>query len=659
MIVISITIPFVIYFYFLQWRTAAIYGDDLSIFIRHAGLKDFGSRINLDLLYGKFRPVHGFMVDLLINTFQKDLRGYYLFNVSVQAINTYLFAILLNLFLRSPFLSLLLGCIAGLSRFSFFNVTQLFNGGALEGLAITFFLLTLYFILKTLVQPGLTFIKKQTYILTSLVFANFAIYTHERYVVLFVFIIITVLLFPGLKFTKTQKTGLIVLAAGSVVLNILIKKYFYSLDFLVGTSGNKIELSLLSAVSFLRDAVLSIIQINSGPPYLTGIDFRSLTVFNKGLILVLICGTSLVWILYVFRTKKNYTEKENTQSSQFPVLLFLSVLSGLLLVPAIVTIRLEQRWLQAPLCIFILMNAIVFSNSLKKENGMIMYMSLALFGLLFLWSDCIYLYKGADRLYIVYTEKSALMVKQAISKGIIRPATKKLYVWNKNNIPGMEDPVRWTLGNGEIFEFYQNSKKEISFAGAEEEKYYYFPSQPARNFNTDSNQVIDMKDNPIRDITGQYVRNLFRNFSNTEMAGSEFANQVLYNQKKLLIANNDFDNFLVKGFYAHENGVSWTTGNARIEFLSDYGVVDSVTVVLSAYMIPAYKDVNPRIIITDNKNMEYKLKLEESKDGQFIYKFYFKKLINIKRITILSKTINALPDVRILSFPFISLEIRK
>jgi len=53
------------------------------------------------------------------------------------------------------------------------------------------------------------------------------------------------------------------------------------------------------------------------------------------------------------------------------------------------------------------------------------------------------------------------------------------------------------------------------------------------------------------------------------------------------------------------------------------------------------------------------LKLEKSKDGQFIYKFYFKKLINIKRITILSKTINALPDVRILSFPFISLEIRK
>ncbi|HTE09561.1 MAG TPA: hypothetical protein VK645_01305 [Chitinophagaceae bacterium] len=644
LIVISIAIPFVIYFYFLQWRTAAIYGDDLSIFIRHAGLKGFGSRINLDLLYGKFRPVHGFMVDLLINTFQKDLRGYYMFNVSVQAINTYLFAILLNLFLRSPFLSLLLGCIAGLSRFSFFNVTQLFNGGALEGLAITFFLLTLYFILKTLVQPGLTLIKKQTYILTSLVFANFAIYTHERYVVLFVFIIIIVLLFPGLKFTKIQRAGLIVLAVGSVVLNIVIKKYFYSLDFLVGTSGSKIELSLLSAVSFLRDAILSIIQINSGPPYLTGIDFRSLPVFNKGVILVLICGTSLIWIVYIFRAKKAFTEKENTQSSQFPILLFLSVLSGLLLVPAIVTIRLEQRWLQAPLCIFILINAIVFSGSFQNANRKITYIPLVFFAILFLWSDYNYLYKGADLIYMAYTEKSALVIKESVSKGVIRPATKRLYIWNEEYGVGAEEQIRWTLGNGEIFEFYQNKKKEINFVYARERE-YYFPSKPAGNFNTDTIQVIDMIDNPIRDLTGQYVKKL--------------PNQTLYHQKKLLITNNDFDNFLVKGFHANENGISWTSGDARIEFLSDYEVVDSVTVVLSAYMIPACKDVNPRIIITDNKNMEYKLKPEENKDGQFIYKFHFKKSINIKRITILSKTINALPDVRILSFPFISLEIRK
>src|ERR1700754_4517752 len=96
----------IIYFYFLNWRTDTIYGDDINIYNGYFGLHGFIDKMNMDLGFEKYRPVHGIAVQFLIEFFHKHLKLYYAFNVGVQAANALIMAFTINLFLRSPLLSL-------------------------------------------------------------------------------------------------------------------------------------------------------------------------------------------------------------------------------------------------------------------------------------------------------------------------------------------------------------------------------------------------------------------------------------------------------------------------------------------------------------------------------------------------------------------------
>lgn len=105
------------YFFFLQWETKTVYGDDLFIFNDHYALSSFSDQVNILIPYNKYRPVHGVLFNVLIDVFQKNTHYYYVFNVFVLALNFTVFALIVNLFLKSYFLSFLLGLGFGLSRF--------------------------------------------------------------------------------------------------------------------------------------------------------------------------------------------------------------------------------------------------------------------------------------------------------------------------------------------------------------------------------------------------------------------------------------------------------------------------------------------------------------------------------------------------------------
>src|SRR5450432_3926447 len=120
-----IATPVLIYLYFLNWKTHVIYGDDISIFLYQTGPHTLADKINMDVAFQKFRPVRGLVVQLLFTFFKKNVDYYYLFNIGIQTINTFIFARIVNLFLRSRWLSLFFGLIIGISRFSFFNISQL------------------------------------------------------------------------------------------------------------------------------------------------------------------------------------------------------------------------------------------------------------------------------------------------------------------------------------------------------------------------------------------------------------------------------------------------------------------------------------------------------------------------------------------------------
>lgn len=504
----ALPIPILVYVYFSNWMTTAWYGDDLNIYITYKSLHTIGDKINIDVPYGKFRPIHSASISLLLELFQKNLKLYILFNVAIQSINTFLFARLLNLFLRSPYLSLAFSAILALSRFSLFNIIQLLNGGILEGFAMSFFLLFLYTLLKTIIDDTYTNEKKQKGILISMLFANLSMYTHERYIVTLAFLILVILFFPSLKTLSLKRKMLLVSGAvGSIILNFIIKKYFFSLTFFAGTGGTNISFSFSSALSFLIDGILSILQINSGPEYLTGIQFSSLSPFNKLPVFLILGIIAFIAILYFRKIRELHATKKLWATSHFAVLLFLPVIWGLLLIPAVVTIRLEPRWLQGPFSVLMLMVAIALKNLNIKNSNIKTYLLLALPALI-IWSDNNYLSLGGKNIYLYGSNKFASEIKELTTKGIIRPNTQTLYLWETQRDNNTEEGIKWVLMSGNFFQLYQEKNKKLMFVDSN--SYKSSPS-PLVNLNKDSVQIIYIGKKTL-DITDEYFQDSLKSF---------------------------------------------------------------------------------------------------------------------------------------------------
>jgi hypothetical protein len=640
-------VPIIIYFYFLQWQTMAIYGDDINIYMSHLNLHSFGERMNLDVAYGKFRPVHSLFTIILIEVFNKNVHGYYLFNIAVQSLIVLTLAASLNLFLRSPWLSLFLGLIAGLSRFSFFNISQLYNGGALEGLAMVFFLVSLFFMIKVLHQKELTPPQLLRNLIAGVLFANLSMYTHERYIVVFPLMILAILVFPGLrKLTVRQKTGLILGALASIILNILLKKFIYSMPFLMGTAGTSIKFSFSTISSFLADALLSIFQVNSGPDYLVGVPFSFLTVFDQTIVIITFCAILTVLLWYLFRTGKAFARKNTEFPTSRLILLFLIALFFAFLVPAVVTVRLEQRWLQASFSLLVLMLAIALNDLAGRKKYLRNSLLIGL-GFLFLWTDYNYLYKGADNLYMANCERIAAIFRQAISTGVIRPNTPDLYMWEKKRDANLESEVDWVLGKGTFFDFYQGKRKKLLYADS---------TTSLTGFDADSDQIIYPASRVI-DITKEYLKDSLKNFSDDRIGELVSAVRYEYDQRHLWVDRTNFNKFSKTGFYPYESGISWTNGKASIGFMGDFAAVDTLSLVLNTYMPPICKDVQPVISVMDQKNRSYQPIYSKRTGDKFTFLFHFDKPTPLQKINISSERINSYPDERVLSFPFVNLEV--
>jgi hypothetical protein len=659
LIVLSLIIPFVLYYYFHFIKTICFYGDDIYLYMARSASNTIPDIIKSDLSLGKFRPIHATFTHLLFEYLQKNLAYYYFFNIAIQTLNVFLFARLLNLFLRSPLLSLFISIVVGLSRFTLFNITQLYNGGALEGLAITFMLLTLFFIFRPLVRDDYTASQKIKDMLLSILFANICLYTHERYIVLLPFLILVFLFFPALKtLTRKQKLGLSAVAVATIILHITIKKYVLSMPFFVGTGGTNITFSFSTALSFLIEGVLSIFQINTGPGYLSGISFMELSLFYKMLVALLLASLLSITAFYIIKLSKHHTLRELKNDTSFSISLSLLVLFFLLLAPAIVTIRLEHRWLQASFDIMVLLVAITISMLHFKNN----YTRYALYALVFIpliLIDSRYLHKGFQNIYLYNSQQNALRFKKAIEKGVINPNTSNLYIWVKERDVNNEQGFKWDLGGGSLFKIYQNKSKNIIFADS-----IYDTSSPVAvssfpNFNKNNDQILYVSPKGIIDITNEYLKDSLKSFTTKKIYQLESAENIEYDQKNLVIDNNNLDQFSVQGFYDNENGIRWTNGNVQMGFKGTFSAKDSVHIELNTFMPPACKNIHPAVSITDDNDKVYRPLYSGRSGDTFFYTFYFKELSSVQKISISADTIPvAPPDQRILSFPFVSLKIK-
>jgi hypothetical protein len=298
-------------------------------------------------------------------------------------------------------------------------------------------------------------------------------------------------------------------------------------------------------------------------------------------------------------------------------------------------------------------------NYVDLKTGYLKKLLCSLFILLFLWIDFTYLNKGANNLYMINSEKLSSRFKQAINIGVIRPSSIKLYIWETHRDANTENAIKWTLGDGYFFSFYQNSEKKMIFVDSIYERSYSFPVSSFIHFNKEREQIIYI-DNKIIDITNGYLRDSLQNFDPAKIDDLESAKTAQYDQQRLIITYEDLDKFFVTGFYNKENGIRWTNGNASISFAGGYIAGDSLNIVMNTYMPSVCKNVAPKISLTDSGNRNYEPALSRRDGDKFTFKFYLDKSTIITKINIKSETVQANSrDVRILSFPFISLELDK
>ncbi len=654
-LLLAALVPVIIYFYFLQWKTGTAYGDDLYIFQYHGSLQHVADKISMPLSFGKYRPVHGMNMHLLIELFQKNIAAYYYFNICIQAINALLFALVAHLFLRSVSLSLLFGLTVGLSRFALFNIVQLLNGGALEGMAMSFFLAALFFMVRSLAGEHRLPTQHRNDLFWSIVFANLAMYTHERYIVLLPFIMLLALLYPGLrKLNGRQKAGLIIFCVASIIVNVLLKKQLYDMPFFMGTASAGMVFSLPSALGFLKEGMLSLFQFNNGPEFLVGIPFTAIPLPEKLLVLLVFAG--IVWVLFYYLRQVKQSGNAEQQSQPTHIWLFLSliILCGLFLVPAVLTIRLEQRWLQASWSIFVLLfiiaATVVPAKQSFKKNGWML-----LFCLLLLWVDANYLARGGKYIYLNYSEAAATEFEEAIQQGVIKRGTNNLYIWEKKRDPNTENAIRWDLGDGYFFNFYQQHGKNISFVDSVYKDHHLVDTALA-HFNKQTDQVLYIDSN-IVDITSHFLQDSLQLFSRQLHAQEGGRHQFFGKQLHVTAAN--IGQFATTGFYDNENGIRWTNGKAAIEFTDGQALGDSVYAELNTYMPEACKNITPVVAIKGYDEKIYMPVASKREGDVFKFVFYFSTPIKVQAVQLLADTIKGdANDQRVLSFPFKSLTIK-
>jgi hypothetical protein len=250
------------------------------------------------------------------------------------------------------FLALCLGLLLTTSHFSQYQATQ--ATGLMEGLGNLAVLLTLGFALlhssRQRVQD----------LWISVIGYAFALLLHERYLFLSVPLVCYILLARGV--TRKSKQLLFVsvcLITGSY---LAIKNLLFSLPLAVGTgSSTSLGFTSDSAARHAVQGIWSVFGVNLGEPYLSGLTFPNQTPFQQATTLIVFITT----IVLLVRGTAGFSAARpaGKPASADLILIGLGLLSGVMvLAPAIVTIRLEQRWLVASHILLLLAIAVRFSQ---------------------------------------------------------------------------------------------------------------------------------------------------------------------------------------------------------------------------------------------------------------------------------------------------------
>jgi hypothetical protein len=340
---------------FLPWTTPLLFGsDDLLLYLAFidGDCATRASEIFTATCQERFRPIASGSILALMHVFGEQKSLFFDVNFAIQgAIATLSFLIAFHLSRRSWLAALAIAGAVALSRFAVWNVVQVI--GPVESLPLLLTLGTVYSVVRADECQQHTW----RWGLLALLCTLIAIFAHERFTVVPVWL--------GLAFLSSNQVRqlpvwrIAVLIGGCVALPlfyIAYKTFALHSDFLIGTANTHLKLDFPLILQHAYEGVSSIFGFNRGASYLLGENVTpgwNAPFVLAAAFLLLFLATTLYALRCVLAPASSLRAK--MEVVRWPALLL--ILAAFLLTPALLTIRLEIRWLYASFILVLLVCA--------------------------------------------------------------------------------------------------------------------------------------------------------------------------------------------------------------------------------------------------------------------------------------------------------------
>ena len=466
------------YWRFNPWVQNVFFMDDSHTLFSFYNKKYFSTLYQslFEQNYYKYRPVSGVVFYFLILSFGKTHGLYFAFNLVMHAINGVLFFILSSRLSKDKFIvPFALTMAFVLSRLALFQVTQIV--GVVESVSLTFFLIMLYAVLRSQENPS-----QKMWHRIALLAVTLTIYAHERYVVVLPWLAFILFNLPSSKdITLKYRSLLVSFCAIIFISNVLFKVLFLHIPFFMGTGGQAISLDFPMIITHIYEALFSIFSFNNGPEYLVGsaISITQSSKYEDYLAFLMAVAFTFSSVYICIRS---ISTSRNLLKSDLKFLFQITLLIGLILIPPILTIRVEGRWEYVPSALILL--TLAWSYGLPKTisskgiGGLCVVASICLISV-----DSMVINKSFNSIYMISASKLAKAFKVDV--------LDSLNYQKPNDVLLLLDQGSCQLlVNYKIFELYGNSRQSMYCAETK-------------------NQLIQLQNDHVNGVVFEYKDNRF------------------------------------------------------------------------------------------------------------------------------------------------------
>lgn len=360
--IISSLIYFVInlYAHFQFVPLQIFFMDDIALFLQFRNENLFSYLLNGHDL--KFRPVSDLFLYLGYIILKGNTEQAWIFILMVGTVSSiFVYAFIYHFAVGKKMLCAVLGVILfSNTRFAYYSVGQYF--GIMESIGTVCSLCVL--------ACGIEYIKSDEDIEYNIlkkmnIAIILAVFSHERYLTLYVFGILCIFIKYGLSKRAWKSYTLIII---NVIVMMLFRIVYLGDQAMQGTGGSNVLVTLdyLQILKFLWWGILLILGWNAGEGYLNGIEMKFVSNFYNSIPFICLIATIYILIAALIRNKQEYKQIIKTILAYCVFILF-TLISGC------ITIRLELRWIYVPymgyVCLVIYLLSLLLSKTtdIKKK----------------------------------------------------------------------------------------------------------------------------------------------------------------------------------------------------------------------------------------------------------------------------------------------------